>query len=123
MDYPPTLCLRGALFLAVVIPCRLSNVQFLYCSEKRRIPAYTDRILWRSKDLSKDSVEPLFYKSHMELTISDHKPVSAFFKLKVRQLSLGYLPAVLLCYPLYLGSYAGLSATHSIFSLGQNAAA
>ncbi|KAG0302421.1 hypothetical protein BGZ98_007510 [Dissophora globulifera] len=55
-------------------------------SEKRRVPAYTDRILWRSKDIAKDSVETLFYKSHMELTISDHKPVSALFKLKVKTL-------------------------------------
>ncbi|KAF9954162.1 hypothetical protein BGZ65_004209, partial [Modicella reniformis] len=55
-------------------------------SEKRRVPAYTDRILYRSKDLLKDSVETLFYKSHMELTISDHKPVSALFKLKVKTL-------------------------------------
>ncbi|KAI1316951.1 hypothetical protein EDD11_009195 [Mortierella claussenii] len=55
-------------------------------SEKRRVPSYTDRILWRSKILAKDSVETLFYKSHMDLNISDHKPVSAFFKLKVKTL-------------------------------------
>lgn len=55
-------------------------------SEKRRVPAYTDRVLWRSKNATKDSVEPFFYKSHMELTLSDHKPVSAFFKLKVKTL-------------------------------------
>ncbi|KAF9191341.1 hypothetical protein BGZ50_009459 [Haplosporangium sp. Z 11] len=53
-------------------------------SEKRRVPAYTDRILWRSKDPAEDSVEPIFYKSHMDLMLSDHKPVSALFKLKVR---------------------------------------
>jgi len=52
-------------------------------SEKRRVPSYTDRILWRSKDPEKDSVEPLYYKSHMDLMLSDHKPVSALFKLKV----------------------------------------
>ncbi|KAF9156874.1 hypothetical protein BG015_011524 [Linnemannia schmuckeri] len=55
-------------------------------SEKRRVPAYTDRILWRSKNATKDSVETLFYRSHMELTLSDHKPVSALFKLKVKTL-------------------------------------
>ncbi|KAF9109704.1 hypothetical protein BGX27_007295 [Mortierella sp. AM989] len=55
-------------------------------SEKRRVPSYTDRILWHSKNPTKDSVEPYFYKSHMELLISDHKPVSAFFKLKVKTL-------------------------------------
>ncbi|CAO3567765.1 unnamed protein product [Mortierella alpina] len=55
-------------------------------SEKRRVPSYTDRILWRSKDPEKDSVEPLYYKSHMDLMLSDHKPVSALFKLKVKTL-------------------------------------
>ncbi|KAG0199274.1 hypothetical protein BGX28_007433 [Mortierella sp. GBA30] len=55
-------------------------------SEKRRVPAYTDRILWRSKDSAKDSVEPIFYKSHMDLMLSDHKPISAYFKLKVKTL-------------------------------------
>ncbi|KAG0244691.1 Endonuclease/exonuclease/phosphatase [Mortierella sp. GBAus27b] len=55
-------------------------------SEKRRVPAYTDRILYRSKGTSKDNVEALFYKSHMEQIISDHKPVSALFKLKVKTL-------------------------------------
>ena len=52
-------------------------------SEKRRVPSYTDRILWRSKEHSEDSVKPLFYRSAMDLTLSDHKPVSAMFKLKV----------------------------------------
>ncbi|KAI8596049.1 Endonuclease/exonuclease/phosphatase [Dissophora ornata] len=55
-------------------------------SEKRRVPAYTDRILWRSKDSSEDNVKTLFYKSHMVFTTSDHKPVSALFKLKVKTL-------------------------------------
>ncbi|KAF9352760.1 hypothetical protein BGX34_011996 [Mortierella sp. NVP85] len=56
-------------------------------SEKRRVPAYTDRVLYRStKGQAKDHVETLFYKSHMELKISDHKPVSAMFKLKVKTL-------------------------------------
>ncbi|KAF9432576.1 hypothetical protein BGZ76_010600 [Entomortierella beljakovae] len=52
-------------------------------SEKRRVPSYTDRILWRSKNPTIDSVKPYFYTSHMELLVSDHKPVSAFFRLKV----------------------------------------
>ncbi|ORZ23834.1 Endonuclease/exonuclease/phosphatase [Lobosporangium transversale] len=55
-------------------------------SEKRRVPSYTDRILWRCRDTAKDNVEVSFYKSHMELTLSDHKPVSAFFKLKIKTL-------------------------------------
>ncbi|KAG0354023.1 hypothetical protein BG005_006792 [Podila minutissima] len=53
-------------------------------SEKRRVPSYTDRILWWSRDPSKDSVDQIYYRSHMDHLISDHKPVSAFFKLKVK---------------------------------------
>ncbi|KAF9928423.1 hypothetical protein FBU30_002381 [Linnemannia zychae] len=55
-------------------------------SEKRRAPAYTDRILWRSKNPESDSVKPLFYRSSMDLTLSDHKPVSALFRIKVKTL-------------------------------------
>ncbi|KAF9386550.1 hypothetical protein CPC16_007480 [Podila verticillata] len=55
-------------------------------SEKRRVPSYTDRILWWSQNPSKDSVDQIYYRSHMEHMISDHKPVSAFFKLKVKTL-------------------------------------
>ncbi|KAF9586194.1 Type II inositol 1,4,5-trisphosphate 5-phosphatase [Lunasporangiospora selenospora] len=55
-------------------------------NEKRRVPAYTDRILWRSKEMTMDGVETLFYRSHMDLCLSDHKPVSAMFKIKVKKL-------------------------------------
>ncbi|NXH87415.1 INP5K phosphatase, partial [Edolisoma coerulescens] len=67
-------------------------------SEKRRKPAWTDRILWKVKNhcevTSKDgefleeehliSVTLNNYVSHMTYGISDHKPVSGTFKLEMK---------------------------------------
>ncbi|CAB4412155.1 unnamed protein product [Rhizophagus irregularis] len=51
-------------------------------SEKKRTPAWTDRILWRSQ--KNEWCKQLSYKSHMEITFSDHKPVSATFEMKLK---------------------------------------
>ncbi|XP_037663871.1 inositol polyphosphate 5-phosphatase K isoform X1 [Choloepus didactylus] len=67
-------------------------------SEKKRKPAWTDRILWRLKrqpqagpDISK-LPDPHFcltlrsYVSHMMYSISDHKPVTGTFDLELKPL-------------------------------------
>lgn len=50
-------------------------------SEKRRIPAWCDRILYRKS--ANNVIDNLSYRRY-ETTISDHKPVSAGFRLKVK---------------------------------------
>ena len=61
-------------------------------SEKPRIPAYTDRILWwtRSMNLNQNIdgevyVVPSDVRSFAEIKSSDHKPVSAFFEVSLRK--------------------------------------
>ncbi|XP_012784924.2 inositol polyphosphate 5-phosphatase K [Ochotona princeps] len=63
-------------------------------SEKRRKPAWTDRILWRLKRQSQaiSGLPPYFtlnlksYNSHMMYSISDHKPVTGTFDLELKPL-------------------------------------
>eukprot|EP00760_Papus_ankaliazontas_P027763 PhM_4_TR3438/c0_g1_i1/m.86141/K01099/INPP5B_F; inositol polyphosphate 5-phosphatase INPP5B/F len=59
-------------------------------SEKRRVPAFTDRILWWvrphrgvAQDALQERVEQTNFDSFPSVTISDHKPISALFRVAV----------------------------------------
>ena len=49
-------------------------------SKKQRVPAYCDRILWRRNE----NIEQLYYKSVPEVKFTDHRPVLAYFRLKLQ---------------------------------------
>ena len=51
-------------------------------SEKRRSPAWCDRILYRGAG----KIQQLGYQSH-DFRLSDHRPVSATFKLRIKSVS------------------------------------
>lgn len=54
--------------------------------KKLRAPAWCDRILWKSNLQIKDSMKLLAYHANMKLTISDHRPVAAWFEGIVRHI-------------------------------------
>uniref|UniRef100_A0A4X2KR57 Phosphatidylinositol 4,5-bisphosphate 5-phosphatase A n=1 Tax=Vombatus ursinus TaxID=29139 RepID=A0A4X2KR57_VOMUR len=69
------------------------GTNFYDTSAKKRKPAWTDRILWKIKAPSggrspsgreshRLQVTQHSYRSHMEYTVSDHKPVAALFVLQ-----------------------------------------
>ena len=53
-------------------------------SEKRRVPAWCDRVLWRS--MVPERVEQLHYR-RWEANVSDHRPISAAFRIRVKSVN------------------------------------
>lgn len=57
------------------------TVEFSLTSINRRRPAYTDRILYlHSPSID---IQQTTYTSHPEITMSDHRPVSANFRIGI----------------------------------------
>lgn len=58
-------------------------------SEKKRIPAWCDRILYTRSP----NITPINYQRY-EATISDHRPISAGFRLNVKKVDKGLMARV-----------------------------
>jgi len=58
-------------------------------SAKQRVPSWTDRILWKTREELRDRVKCDAYTSIPELMTSDHKPVLGEYTIKLPELGEG----------------------------------
>jgi len=64
-------------------------------SEKKRCPAWTDRILWRSRwDDARGPKVSLELFNRSEIAISDHRPIKAIFSVEVKTIDYEKLNAI-----------------------------
>ncbi|XP_052832622.1 inositol polyphosphate 5-phosphatase K [Octopus bimaculoides] len=67
-------------------------------SEKQRVPAWCDRILWLAHDDSYEGVhldvKQLHYKHHPSYKTSDHRPVTSLFEVKILSFASNTLPVL-----------------------------
>ncbi|MCO5565706.1 hypothetical protein L7F22_019380 [Adiantum nelumboides] len=54
-------------------------------SEKQRVPAYCDRILWYSRSEDAHAIQCLQYTSQPHIKMSDHRPVVGRFSFQIRK--------------------------------------
>ena len=60
------------------------NCNIYDTSQKMRIPAWCDRILYhRTAPNSSNNIKPMYY-GRRETTFSDHRPVICFFRVAVK---------------------------------------
>ncbi|ORY56453.1 Endonuclease/exonuclease/phosphatase, partial [Leucosporidium creatinivorum] len=88
MNYNPSFRLHSFSEQAITFPptYKYNTGEAIYdTSEKKRVPSWCDRILYRSEDA--EAIKPLSYRRY-EADISDHRPVSAAFECQIRKIDL-----------------------------------
>jgi hypothetical protein len=86
-------------------------------SEKKRVPAWCDRILWRSRD--PERVKQLHYRRY-EANVSDHRPISAGFAMTVKSVRAdAWARENALAQEAWLGTQVELLASARVFYVDQ----
>lgn len=67
------------------LPPTRSGTDTYDSSPKERIPAYCDRILYRTPDPTTEAIVPLQYRA-WSANVSDHKPITALFETRIKKM-------------------------------------